>query len=71
MPNDNDNLTEAEEMLREIGAENTWIIQDATHTMLTFVFGGAQMMLPIADGTLLVAYFPPITPPTAGPGIIT
>ena len=59
MPNDNDNLIEAEEMLREIGADDIWIIQAATHTTLTFVLGSHQMMLPIADGTLLIAYFPP------------
>ncbi len=60
MSADNDNLIEAEEMLREIGADAVWTIHAATHTSISFVLEGHQMMLPIRDGgTLLVAYFPP------------
>ena len=59
-----DNLEEIEDILRECGAEATWTIEAATHTTLTFVLGGHQLMMPITDGgTLLVSYFPATPPP--------
>jgi len=62
MTNDNalrDNLDEIDQILRECGADATWLIEAATHTRIEFVLEGHQMMMPIRDGgTLLVAYFP-------------
>ena len=59
-----DNLTEIEEILQECGAEATWIIRAATHTTVSFVLEGHQLLMPVRDGgTLLVSYFP--SPPPA------
>ena len=60
-----DNLEEIDEILRECGAESTWIIEATAHMTLTFSIDDHQILLPITNGgTLLVSFFPAVQPPS-------
>ena len=53
------NLDEIEMILEECGATCVRTITDASHVRLEFVRDGHSLMMPFADGVILIARFPP------------
>ncbi|MBC8249735.1 MAG: hypothetical protein H8E90_08665 [Anaerolineales bacterium] len=53
------NLDKIEMILEECGATTVRTIEDASHIRLEFVRDDHRLMMPFADGVILIARFPP------------